>query len=245
MKTLLFGLLFSMAVMAQDAFQDHLNRGKELAAKNQWVAARKEFGAARGEAYDEKQNAIAAWRIAQTYRGEGNIDAALDWYKQSLHYYSSKQAEDEMMQLELQRVGKPLSAPEIKAALTLPAADRSPVAEENHVDLPQVLFDFNKATLQDGGRAQVHQLALALGSDELKKKKFIITGHTDLVGTADYNMALSIKRAQTVCSVIVAEAPVSAGQLKCEGKGMTSPKYHGNSEDVNRLNRRVEVTVLD
>src|ERR1700679_3702805 len=126
MKTLLFGFLFSMAVMAQDPFQDHLNRGKEWAAKSQWVAARKEFGAARGEAYDEKQNAIAAWRIAQTYRGEGNIDAALDWYKQSLHYYASKQAEDEMMQLELQRIGKPLPAAEIKAALTLPAADRSP-----------------------------------------------------------------------------------------------------------------------
>jgi outer membrane protein OmpA-like peptidoglycan-associated protein len=244
MNRVLFALVLSLTLVAQTTFADHESRGKDLAAGKQWAKARKEFHAALGEAASEIQSAVAAFRIAQTYRGEGNIDSALDWYRQSLQYHKSAQAEQEMMQVESQRLGKQVPAADIKAALLVPPSDRSPVAEENSIDL-DILFGFNDARLTSEGRNQVHQLALAIGSNDFRGKSFRITGHTDSVGGDEYNLKLSLERANSVRDVLANEAGISAGQLKCEGKGKREPKYHNDSEEARRLNRRVQVTLVE
>jgi outer membrane protein OmpA-like peptidoglycan-associated protein len=241
---LIAAFTISVALHAQNPFTDHLNQGKALVSQQKWADARKEFHAALSEATPGLQSASAAFRIAQTYRGEGNTDAALDWYKQSLQYSQSKQAEDEMMQLELARTAKPVNAADIKNALSLPPSDRSPVAEANSIDL-DILFGFNDAKLTPEGLKQVHELALAVGSDEFKGKSFQITGHTDSVGADEYNLKLSLERATSVRDALLKETHVPLSSLKCEGKGKREPKYRTDSEEARRLNRRVQVTLLD
>jgi outer membrane protein OmpA-like peptidoglycan-associated protein len=236
--------VFSITLFAQNPFSEHLSKGKALAAEKQWPEARKEFHLALAEANAGIQSASAAFRIAQTYRAEGDIDAALDWYRQSLQYQHSSQAEEEMMQVETERAGKPVSAADIKHALSVPPADRSPSVEANSIDL-DILFGFNDAKLTPEGMKQVHELAMAIGSNEFKGKRFRITGHTDSVGADDYNLKLSLERATSVRNAILTQTHVAPDLLKCEGKGKREPKYQADTEEARRLNRRVQVTLLD
>jgi outer membrane protein OmpA-like peptidoglycan-associated protein len=239
-------LLLTMfgALSAQSTFLDHESKGKALAVQRNWVQAREEFHGALSEAGSALQSAIAAFRIAQTYKEQGNTDAALDWYRQSLHYKQSEQAEQEMLQVEAGRVGREVTADEIKAALLVPSSERSPIAEANSIDL-DILFGNGNADLTAEGKRQVNQLALAAASEGFQGKDFLITGYTDSVGTDEYNLKLSADRAQAVRTSLIAMARISAGRVKSEGKGKGNPKYPNSSEAGRRLNRRVQITVID
>jgi outer membrane protein OmpA-like peptidoglycan-associated protein len=43
----------------------------------------------------------------------------------------------------------------------------------------------------------------------------------------------------------VSEGGIAASRLKCEGKGKREPKYHDDSEEARRLNRRVQVSLVE
>ena len=85
------------------------------------------------------------------------------------------------------------------------------------------------------------ELAKALNGSRLAAKKFILAGHTDAVGTADYNQSLSERRANAVLIYLVIQGRVSPDRLNVEGWGFSRPL---NIQDpVAAENRRVEVKV--
>ncbi len=147
------------------------------------------------------------------------------------------------MRLDLQRADKQIPAGDIVAGLTRPMADRSPVADEDSIDLT-ILFDSGEATLKPAAEEQIHQLALALTSDELKGKTFLITGHADSTGDTEANMKLSLRRACTVRDALLADKAILPKQLICVGKGQTETRYPEHTPDANRLNRRVQIALL-
>ncbi len=69
-------------------------------------------------------------------------------------------------------------------------------------------------------------------------------GHTDLTGTAEHNLDLSIRRAKTVRTALTAEYGVNANRIDIEGHGMREPLVAGVSDRDNRINRRVAVRVV-
>jgi OmpA-OmpF porin, OOP family len=113
---------------------------------------------------------------------------------------------------------------------TLAAACRLP--------LYGVTFDFNKATIRAESTAVLQKAADALAANPSLRVE--VQGHTDDVGDAAYNLALSGQRADAVRAWL-AQHGVAAGRMTSKGYGKAQPVVE-NSSDANRArNRRVEL----
>ena len=106
------------------------------------------------------------------------------------------------------------------------------------VTLGDVLFDTGKATLKPGAYATIERLATVLKEDT--SRKVMIEGHTDSVGSDEYNQALSERRAQSVQAALF-ERGVDASQISTVGKGESTPVANNDSPVGRQQNRRVEL----
>ena len=71
-----------------------------------------------------------------------------------------------------------------------------------------------------------------------------IAGHTDIIGSHDYNMALSRKRAHAVVDYLVAKG-ISVHRLIATGHGHTKPVADNDTEEGREKNRRVEIRTIE
>ncbi len=101
-----------------------------------------------------------------------------------------------------------------------------------------VYFDFDKSTITPQGRSVIDQVLAE--AKTMNAQSLSVTGHTDLAGTADYNMALSLRRADTVRSALVIGG-VPADRITVAGRGMSEPAVPTAPGVREPLNRRVEV----
>ena len=108
------------------------------------------------------------------------------------------------------------------------------------VNISDVLFDFNKYTLKPGARekmAKVSGILLAYPGLQLK-----LEGHTDSIGTDEYNLVLSQKRADAVREYLVAQG-VAAASVSATGLGKADPVASNETDAGRQQNRRVEMVV--
>ena len=108
------------------------------------------------------------------------------------------------------------------------------------VNMSDVLFDFNKATLKPGARerlARVSGIILAYPDLHLQ-----IEGYTDNIGSDAYNMQLSEKRADVVREYLVSQG-VNSGNISARGFGKSAPVASNDSPSGRQMNRRVELVV--
>jgi OOP family OmpA-OmpF porin len=68
-----------------------------------------------------------------------------------------------------------------------------------------------------------------------------ITGHTDNQGTADYNQALSQRRADAIVAALVHSYGIAPGRLTARGMGASAPVASNGTEEGRARNRRVEL----
>lgn len=104
--------------------------------------------------------------------------------------------------------------------------------------LGDVLFDTAQATLKPGAYATIDRLAEALKAEP--ERQVIIEGHTDSVGSDDYNQGLSERRAQAVQSALL-ERGVASNQIRALGKGESVPVASNDNPGGRQQNRRVEM----
>lgn len=104
--------------------------------------------------------------------------------------------------------------------------------------LGDVLFDTGKATLKPGAYATIDRLASALKEDPARK--VMIEGHTDSVGTDEFNQQLSQNRALSVQGALM-ERGVSGSQISAVGKGEGFPVASNDNAAGRQQNRRVEL----
>ena len=103
-----------------------------------------------------------------------------------------------------------------------------------------VFFDFDKSTLTPRALDIVKEAANTAKSGQ--NARVTCTGHTDTAGPANYNMALSLRRANTVKNALVKEG-VPATSITVVGRGETAllvPTKDGVREPQNR---RVEIVI--
>ena len=100
-------------------------------------------------------------------------------------------------------------------------------------------FDFNSAQIQPASYPLLDEFGKALKSG-LADGGFIVAGHTDSVGTADYNKDLSVKRAKAVSDYLMAQHGIESSRLTLKGYGETKPIASNDNEKGRSLNRRVE-----
>jgi len=104
--------------------------------------------------------------------------------------------------------------------------------------LGDVLFDTGKASLKPGAYATIDRLATALKEDPARK--VTIEGHTDSVGSDEYNQTLSENRAQSVQSALM-QRGVASEQITALGKGESTPIASNDDAGGRQQNRRVEL----
>jgi outer membrane protein OmpA-like peptidoglycan-associated protein len=108
------------------------------------------------------------------------------------------------------------------------------------VNISDVLFDFNKFTLKPGAReklAKVSGILLAYPGLQIQ-----LEGHTDAVGSEEYNQKLSEDRAGSVRDYVVGQG-VPAGTVTAKGFGKTQPVASNDNAAGRQKNRRVEMVV--
>jgi outer membrane protein OmpA-like peptidoglycan-associated protein len=100
-----------------------------------------------------------------------------------------------------------------------------------------IQFRFNSADLDLSAGPTLTELRQALiATPDLR---LLLIGHTDAIGTPDYNQTLSWRRAQSVMSWLVAQG-IAQTRLGIDGKGQTQPIADNTTEEGRALNRRVQ-----
>jgi OOP family OmpA-OmpF porin len=110
------------------------------------------------------------------------------------------------------------------------------------VTLEDVLFEVNGADLQPGAQVQLLRLVEFLKRNP--DRKVLIEGHTDSIGSSEYNLQLSLLRAESVQSFLVGNG-LPADHITAIGYGETRPEAPNDSATGRQQNRRVEVVILD
>lgn len=110
------------------------------------------------------------------------------------------------------------------------------------VTLGDVLFDTGKANLKSSTSQHLTNLATFLG--KYPQRGAIIEGYTDSVGTEEYNLGLSERRADSVSNFLQAQG-VQSSRLSSQGKGESFPVANNESATGRQQNRRVEVIITN
>ena len=104
----------------------------------------------------------------------------------------------------------------------------------------EVSFDFARADIKDAFRPSLDKLAALI----IKYDRTVVhvIGHTDSIGSDEYNQGLSERRAQRVGDYL-ASYGVPRDRLRTEGRGEREPRASNADEAGRQLNRRVEIFV--
>jgi outer membrane protein OmpA-like peptidoglycan-associated protein len=129
-----------------------------------------------------------------------------------------------------------------RTARTLTVVERDKAAaiaeRKPSIDL-EINFDFNSATVGPQAVPTLLALGRALSNDAFKGAVFLINGHTDAKGGAEYNRDLSERRAEAVKRLLVDQFGLPADTLIPVGYGMTRLK--NAADPLAGENRRVQV----
>jgi outer membrane protein OmpA-like peptidoglycan-associated protein len=98
-------------------------------------------------------------------------------------------------------------------------------------------FDFNKASIRESSMGIIQGIADMLG--EHPEIKLSIEGHTDDLGSSNYNRELSTHRAEAVKAMLV-KLSISPQRLTSKGDGESKPLMSNINEASRAKNRRLE-----
>jgi outer membrane protein OmpA-like peptidoglycan-associated protein len=113
------------------------------------------------------------------------------------------------------------------------------IATTGHIALYGIYFDHDKADVKPESAPTLAEIAKLLKADP--KLSLYVVGHTDNVGTYDYNVALSDRRATAVVKELTSKHGIAAAQLKPAGIGPLAPVAPNDTEEGRAKNRRVEL----
>ncbi len=109
--------------------------------------------------------------------------------------------------------------------------------------LEQPKFDFNKAVIKPDSDSLLSEVAKVM-TDHPEIKFVRVEGHTDNVGSAEYNKKLSQQRADAVVKWLSSHG-IAADRLKAVGVGKERELVPNDTEANRALNRRVEFHIED
>jgi len=104
-----------------------------------------------------------------------------------------------------------------------------------------ILFDINRSSLRIPAQVNLQNLAGILNKYE--DTEILIEGHTDSTGTAEHNMGLSMRRAQSVANFL-AQLEVSPARFRIMGYGEDQPVATNDTSEGRQMNRRVEIAIF-
>ncbi len=115
-----------------------------------------------------------------------------------------------------------------------------PLEPKQHVmeEVFEIMFDFDKATIKPEYQELIQQLATAAQGS--KNIKVSVVGHTDTMGSKDYNYALGGRRAEAVQKMLI-NYGIPASQIVAVSAGEEDLAVQTGDGVANAANRRVKV----
>jgi OOP family OmpA-OmpF porin len=104
------------------------------------------------------------------------------------------------------------------------------------------LFDFGSTHIDAAAKKVINQVVAQTHTYSNGRYAISASGHADRAGRPDYNLALSLKRAEAVRNALVA-AGISADVITIAGRGETEPDVATPDGVPERANRRVVIDV--
>jgi len=133
-----------------------------------------------------------------------------------------------------------IAEPAPQPAPIRPAAQPAPQPVAQKIILNSIQFDFDKSTI----KPEFYPM-LDAASNALKQQpgtKVAIQGHTDSIGTEEYNRELSVRRAEAVKAYLVGQG-IARENLSVQGFGEEKPVADKQTAEGRRMNRRVEFII--
>ena len=103
------------------------------------------------------------------------------------------------------------------------------------------LFEFDKATLSSQYIPDLERVVMVL--KENPSLSIRVEGHADEIGSDEYNMDLSVRRARAVRDFLMSEG-MDGQRIEVKGFGKRRPVAPNDTEEGRQKNRRVEFTIL-
>ena len=103
-----------------------------------------------------------------------------------------------------------------------------------------VTFDTNSTVVRPGLHSEINRVAGVLS--QYPQTLVRVEGHTDSVGTTEYNQDLSVRRAMAVKSLLV-QRGIADSRIDSVGYGETMPVATNDTEAGRQRNRRVEIKI--
>ena len=124
----------------------------------------------------------------------------------------------------------------------LDKVDAPETVDMTKFELHNIRFEFDSATLTKSSYGVIDKMVAFL--EEYPTLNIEIAGHTDNSGTDEHNMELSLKRAAAVMEALI-ERGISVTRMEVVGFGANNPLVPNDSEANKRINRRVEIRVIN
>ncbi|MBN1415168.1 MAG: PD40 domain-containing protein [Bacteroidales bacterium] len=118
----------------------------------------------------------------------------------------------------------------------------SPVKVGEVIILKNIFYETDSYTLKEESIVELNKLVKFLRDNP--HIKIEISGHTDNVGTADYNIKLSDSRSKSVADYLT-KADIAQERLVCRGYGLSLPIASNETEEGRAQNRRTEVKIIE
>ncbi len=221
---------------AEQARLEQQRRAQAEAQRQAAEAAQQRADAAAARAVQERAEADAAkaaaieqQKLLQAKAEEARLNQEAAERARLAAEQQSQQAEAEKAQLR-ERLRQQLNA----------ILETQETARGLIVNISDVLFDFNKYTLQPGAREKMAKVSgILLAYPGLKIQ---LEGHTDSIGSDEYNLKLSQQRADAVREYLVGQG-VPASTVTAQGFGKTAPVASNDTAAGRQRNRRVDMVV--
>ncbi len=117
-----------------------------------------------------------------------------------------------------------------------------PLRVGEQIVLNNIFFETDSYQLKSQSEVELQRLILFLNENE--KLKIQLIGHTDNVGSQEYNLNLSAQRAREVYRYLV-NAGINADRLSFKGEGMKQPVASNDTKEGRAKNRRTEMKIVE
>ncbi|MBX9593792.1 MAG: OmpA family protein, partial [Roseomonas sp.] len=147
----------------------------------------------------------------------------------------------------LEETSGPSPTPPVGFVEPSPAPVRPPLVNSSstvcaRTETTRIRFRFGSAELDENWIVNIQNLATTLNLPDMRGARIMLVGHTDGVGSDEYNLDLSRRRADAVRDYLVNRGGVAAGRISTDGRGrrqLARPDDPASGE-----NRRVEIGTI-
>ena len=116
------------------------------------------------------------------------------------------------------------------------------LAATGHAAVYGIYFDHDSAKIKEESAPSLQAIADLLKTNS--SLRLYVVGHTDMTGKFEYNVALSLQRADAVVHALVNEYGIAAERLAGKGAGPLCPVGSNKDDNGRKLNRRVELVEM-